>query len=58
MSGLLNFGNPTYGKGGPEGTLLDPIANLDRKKMVYKHYKTGSEIMKAYPCFKNLPESY
>ena len=58
MSGLLNFGNPLYGKGGPEGTLLDPIKNLDRKKMKYNHLKSGSEIMAAYPCFKNLPDSY
>ena len=58
MSGLLNFGNPNYGAGGPEGTLLDPIKNLIRKKMKYTHYLNGSDITKAYPCFKNLPESY
>jgi sarcosine oxidase/L-pipecolate oxidase len=58
MSGLLNFGNPNYGAGGPEGTLLDPITNLKAKNLPFKHYLTGSEIMKDYPCFKNLPESY
>jgi len=58
MSGLLNFGNPKYGAGGPEGTLLEPMKNLDRKGMRYDHYKSGSEIMKHFPCFKNLPESY
>lgn len=58
MSGLLNFGNPLYGAGGPEGTLLDPIANLKRKHMQYTHYLTGQEIMAAYPCFTNLPDTY
>ena len=29
MSGLLNFGDPTY-KSGPEGNLKDPIKNLKR----------------------------
>lgn len=58
MSGLLNFGNPNYGAGGPEGTLLDPIDNLIRKGMDYTHYANGKEIMDAYPCFKNLPYSY
>lgn len=58
MSGLLNFGNPKYGAGGPEGTLLDPIANLKRKKMEYTLYETGEKIMEAFPCFKNLPSSY
>ncbi|THC88621.1 hypothetical protein EYZ11_011933 [Aspergillus tanneri] len=36
MTGLLNFGDPNYGEGGPEGTLMGPVKNLDRLNMSYK----------------------
>ena len=26
--------------------------------MPFTHYLNGKDIMKAYPCFKNLPDSY
>ncbi|EGC33823.1 hypothetical protein DICPUDRAFT_56257 [Dictyostelium purpureum] len=57
MSGLLNFGDPNYGAGGPEGsTLMDPIKNLDRLGMPYT-LLTSKQIMEQYP-FKNLPDYF
>ncbi|XDG06314.1 hypothetical protein ABKA04_005929 [Annulohypoxylon sp. FPYF3050] len=56
MSGLLNFGDKNYGGNTPEGTLLGPIANLERLGMSYK--KLGAkEIENRYP-FKDLPEEW
>jgi sarcosine oxidase/L-pipecolate oxidase len=26
--------------------------------MPFTHYLNGKDIMRAYPCFKNLPDSY
>lgn len=57
MTGLLNFGDPDYGKGGPEGTLLDPIKNLKRLGMAYTIYETPEEIEAKFP-FKNLPQHF
>ena len=34
-AGLLNFGDPNYGAGGPEGTLMGPIPNLKRLGLSY-----------------------
>lgn len=55
MTGLLNFGNPTY-ESGPEGNLLDPIANLDRLGMRYE-VLNPEQIEARYP-FKGLPDTY
>ncbi|MDJ1483490.1 FAD-dependent oxidoreductase [Cytophagaceae bacterium YF14B1] len=55
MTGLLNFGNPSYDMG-PEGNLLDPIKNLKKLDMPYREL-TAKEIMQEYP-FKDLPSSY
>jgi sarcosine oxidase / L-pipecolate oxidase len=55
MTGLLNFGDPTYSSG-PEGNLLDPIDNLDRLKMPYR-VMSAQEIQAEYP-FRGLPESF
>ena len=56
MTGLLNFGDPDYGAGGPEGTLTGPIPNLDRHNMKYRKL-TRDEIEKENP-FKELPEKW
>ncbi|KAM9957008.1 hypothetical protein ACTFIR_003745 [Dictyostelium discoideum] len=56
MTGLLNFGDPNYGLGGPEGTLLGPIPNLERLGMQYK-VLTAQEIMEEYP-FRNIPSNH
>src|ERR1700761_2057059 len=53
MSGLLNFGDPTYSSG-PEGTLLAPIKNLERLGMAYRTL-TAAEIMAEYPL-TGLPD--
>ena len=55
MSGLLNFGDPTY-KTGPEGNLKDPIKNLKRLHMKYQELK-AEEIMQQLP-FKDLPSYF
>jgi sarcosine oxidase/L-pipecolate oxidase len=55
MTGLLNFGDPTYSSG-PEGNLLDPIKNLDRLKMPYR-VMSAKEIQAEYP-FRGLPQSF
>lgn len=55
MSGLLNFGDPTY-KSGPEGNLKDPIKNLKRLGMKYQEL-TVHEIMQQLP-FKSLPQNF
>lgn len=55
MSGLLNFGDPSYSSG-PEGNLLDPIKNLERLKMPYR-VLNAAEIMREYP-FKKLPSNF
>ncbi|KAF8178491.1 FAD/NAD(P)-binding domain-containing protein, partial [Pholiota molesta] len=55
MSGLLNFGDPTY-TDGPEGTLEGPIPNLKRHKMEYRQL-TRDEIQAENP-FYNLPANY
>ncbi|KAI9924601.1 hypothetical protein MW887_006874 [Aspergillus wentii] len=56
MTGLLNFGDPKYGAGGPEGTLTGPVPNLKRLGMAYKKY-TKADIERKYP-FRNLPQNY
>ncbi|KAF7177495.1 hypothetical protein CNMCM7691_005748 [Aspergillus felis] len=56
MTGLLNFGDPNYRPGGPEGTLLDPIKNLDRLKMKYEKLSKDN-IEDRYP-FRQLPDEY
>ncbi|KAF9473298.1 FAD/NAD(P)-binding domain-containing protein [Pholiota conissans] len=55
MSGLLNFGDPTY-TDGPEGTLEGPIPNLERHGMAYRRLTHG-EIQAENP-FYNLPDNY
>ena len=55
MSGLLNFGDPTY-ESGPEGNLKDPIKNLKRHGMKYQELSV-EEIMQQLP-FKNLPSTF
>ena len=55
MSGLLNFGDPTY-KDGPQGNLKDPIKNLKRLNMKYQEL-TVQEIMQQLP-FKDLPKNF
>ncbi|MCJ1393281.1 hypothetical protein MMC18_006153 [Xylographa bjoerkii] len=63
MSGLLNFGDPDYGEGGPEGmfitlssTLKGPKDNLQERGMAFKEY-TKDQIEERYP-FINLPENW
>ncbi|KAH9927099.1 FAD/NAD(P)-binding domain-containing protein [Epithele typhae] len=56
MSGLLNFGDPHYGEGGPEGTLLGPIPNLEKYNMKYTQLDRD-EIQQQYP-FQNLPDEW
>ncbi|KAM6478334.1 hypothetical protein HDV62DRAFT_371411 [Trichoderma sp. SZMC 28011] len=56
MSGLLNFGDKDYGGDTPEGTLLGPIANLERLGMTYQEL-SAEEIEARYP-FKNLDPKY
>ncbi|KAI0380165.1 hypothetical protein F5Y04DRAFT_282295 [Hypomontagnella monticulosa] len=56
MGGLLNFGDKNYGDNTPEGTLLGPIANLERLGMWYKEL-TREEIQDRYP-FKDLPADW
>ena len=55
MSGLLNFGDPTY-QNGPEGNLKGPIKNLKRLHMKYQEL-TAEEIMQQLP-FKDLPSHF
>jgi sarcosine oxidase/L-pipecolate oxidase len=55
-TGLLNFGDPNYGAGGPEGTLTGPIANLRRYNMDFRTLNSA-EIMAEYP-FRNLPDNF
>ncbi|KAI0076902.1 FAD/NAD(P)-binding domain-containing protein [Panus rudis PR-1116 ss-1] len=56
MSGLLNFGDPQYGEGGPEGTLMGPIKNLDKYHMKYTKLDRDG-IQKNFP-FQNLPDNW
>ncbi|KAI0338507.1 FAD/NAD(P)-binding domain-containing protein [Trametopsis cervina] len=56
MSGLMNFGDPNYGAGGPEGTLLGPIPNLNKYNMAYTRLNRD-DIQEQYP-FQNLPEGW
>ncbi|RLL97468.1 hypothetical protein CFD26_105573 [Aspergillus turcosus] len=56
MSGLLNFGDPNYGAGGPEGTLMGPKPNLDRLNMRYSEL-SRDEIEAKY-AFRRLPADY
>ncbi|KAF8594151.1 FAD/NAD(P)-binding domain-containing protein [Ceratobasidium sp. AG-I] len=56
MTGLLNFGDPDYGAGGPEGTLTGPIPNLDRHNMKYRKLNRD-EIENENP-FKELPDKW
>jgi len=53
---LLNFGDPNYGAGGPEGTLEGPIKNLEEHGMHYRRL-TRDEIEKENP-FKDLPDNW
>lgn len=55
MTGLLNFGDPNY-DGGPEGTLMAPIANLKRLGMSYRTL-TVDEIEAEYPLH-DLPRNF
>jgi sarcosine oxidase/L-pipecolate oxidase len=55
MSGLLNFGDPSY-QSGPEGNLTAPIKNMDRLGLPYK-ILTAAQIMQQYP-FRNLPSNF
>lgn len=55
MSGLLNFGDPTY-ESGPEGNLKDPIKNLKRLEMKYQEL-TADQIQQQFP-FKDLPSNF
>ncbi|EIW74475.1 FAD/NAD(P)-binding domain-containing protein [Coniophora puteana RWD-64-598 SS2] len=56
MSGLLNFGDPDYGAGGPEGTLMGPVPNLDKYGL--KYTKLGrNDIQENFP-FQNLPDKW
>jgi sarcosine oxidase / L-pipecolate oxidase len=55
MTGLLNFGDPTY-VDGPEGNLMDPVGNLKRLNMPYR-ILTPAEIMAEFP-FKDLPDNF
>ncbi len=55
MTGLLNFGDPSY-TGGPEGSFLGPIPNLERLHMPFRML-TANEIMAEYP-FKDLPSYF
>lgn len=56
MSGLLNFGDPKYGLGGPEGTLLGPIPNLEKYGLKYTEL-TRDQIQAQHP-FHNLPNDW
>jgi sarcosine oxidase / L-pipecolate oxidase len=56
MSGLLNFGDPEYGLGGPEGTLTGPIPNLEKYGMAYTEL-TRDQIEAQNP-FHNLPDTW
>lgn len=56
MTGLLNFGDPHYGEGGPEGTLEAPIKNLEKYGLKYTRL-SREEIMNQHP-FKDLPEPW
>lgn len=56
MTGLLNFGDPDYGAGGPEGTLTGPIPNLKRHGMKYTML-SRDEIEQQYP-FRDLPDKW
>ncbi|KAI0908758.1 hypothetical protein F4823DRAFT_477945 [Ustulina deusta] len=56
MSGLLNFGDKKYGDNTPEGTLLGPVANLQRLGMSYMEL-SHKEIENRYP-FKDLPSEW
>ncbi|KAI0447286.1 hypothetical protein F4803DRAFT_575455 [Xylaria telfairii] len=56
MSGLLNFGDKDYGDNTPEGTLLGPVANLERLGMSYKKL-SAKDIEDRYP-FKDLPKEW
>jgi sarcosine oxidase/L-pipecolate oxidase len=55
MSGLLNFGDPSY-QSGPEGNLTDPIKNMDRLGLSYR-ILTVDQIMQQYP-FRELPSNF
>ncbi len=55
MSGLLNFGDPSYSSG-PEGNLTAPIKNLERLGMAYRML-TATEIEAEYP-FTGLPGNF
>jgi sarcosine oxidase/L-pipecolate oxidase len=55
MTGLLNFGDPSY-TSGPEGNLLDPIRNLERLHMPYRRMSV-QEIEHEYP-FQGLPPNF
>jgi sarcosine oxidase/L-pipecolate oxidase len=55
MSGLLNFGDPSY-RSGPEGNLTDPIKNMERLGLPYRML-SAAEIMSEYP-FRNLPSDF
>ncbi|KID91843.1 amine oxidase (flavin-containing), partial [Metarhizium majus ARSEF 297] len=56
MSGLLNFGDTTMGADTPEGTLMGPIANLEKLGMPFRRM-TKQEMENEYP-FKKLPEAW
>ncbi|OCH90039.1 FAD/NAD(P)-binding domain-containing protein [Obba rivulosa] len=56
MTGLLNFGDPTYGAGGPEGTLKGPIPNL--KKYGLKYTELTRDDIEAQNPFQNLPDDW
>lgn len=55
MSGLLNFGDPSY-QSGPEGNLTAPIQNMERLGLRYK-ILTSKQIMEHYP-FRKLPSNF
>lgn len=55
MSGLLNFGDPSY-TSGPEGNLMAPIPNMERLGLPYE-ILTAKQIMERYP-FKDLPDGF
>ncbi|OBZ77765.1 hypothetical protein A0H81_02557 [Grifola frondosa] len=56
MTGLLNFGDPNYGEGTPEGTLKGPIPNLKKYGLKYTML-TKDDIETQYP-FQNLPDRW
>jgi len=55
MTGLLNFGDPTY-EDGPEGNLISPIKVMDELGLKYE-ILNSNQIMERYP-FKSIPQNW